>query len=93
MSAHRGELTISLSAVAQNYSILNEMTAESCIVAPAVKADAYGLGIERVSSALHKAGAKKFFVATLEEGVQLRETLPDAAIYILNGFAQTTREE
>ena len=61
-------------------------------VAPAgcaavVKADAYGLGAEPVAAALHAAGCRRFFVATVDEGIGLRQTLPaDAVIYLLNGL-------
>ena len=51
-----------------------------------VKADAYGLGMERVAQALAKVGARSFFVAMAEEGVRLREALgsgPD--IYVFSG--------
>ena len=36
--------------------------------------------------ALKKAGANFFFVATPEEGLALRTTLPDAHIFVLNGL-------
>src|SRR6185437_9256819 len=55
-------------------------------VAAVVKADAYGLGMEKVAPALARAGAKTFFVATLDEGLALRELLPRAQIAVLNGL-------
>jgi alanine racemase len=55
-----------------------------------VKADAYGLGMEKVAPALARAGCYIFFVATLGEAAKLRALLPDATIYVFNGlFAGT----
>ena len=52
-----------------------------------VKANAYGIGLERAAPALWVAGARAFFVAHLGEGVALRRLLPDGAeITVLNGL-------
>src|SRR5690606_1897049 len=48
-----------------------------------VKADAYGLGMARVAPALAAAGCRTFFVAQLEEGLDLRRLLPAAEIAVL----------
>jgi alanine racemase len=50
-----------------------------------VKADAYGLGAIEVSRALEKAGCHSFFVATLEEAIELRAALPDVRILVFHG--------
>lgn len=60
----------------------------------AVKADAYGTGVERAAPRLAREGCRDFFVADANEGAQLRPLLPDVRIYVLNGvfegaFAQT----
>ena len=85
-------LTIDLDAIFANYKILaNRSNPASC--AAVVKADAYGLGIEVVSGTLANAGCGTFFVALLDEGIALREILPDADIFILNGvFANEAPE-
>ncbi len=87
MGALSGELTIDLAAIRRNYHILDEKVGARCVVAPSVKANAYGLGAAHVVPALYEAGARAFFVATIEEGVALRAVAPDANICILNGFA------
>ena len=51
-----------------------------------MKADAYGIGIERAVPALAAAGCRTFFVAVPEEGERVRAVAPDATIYVLNGF-------
>jgi alanine racemase len=55
-----------------------------------VKADAYGLGIAEVSNRLWQEGCRRFFVALAQEGVQLRQLLPSAQIYVLAGATAAT---
>jgi len=78
-------LTIDLGAVAANYLMLRDRAA-GALCAGVVKADAYGLGAARVGPALWQAGCRVFFVAHVSEGVALRAALPEAAIYVLNGY-------
>jgi len=66
-----GRLSINLDAIASNWKALNALTAGE--TAAVVKADAYGLGAERVSRALARAGARRFFVAVAEEGAAVRQ--------------------
>ena len=77
-------LTIDLAAIAANWRLLAAKVAPSECAA-AVKADAYGLGLAPVSTALWNAGCRSFFVAHLDEGLALRDLLPEAWIYLLNG--------
>ena len=64
--------------------------AGSAECAAVVKADAYGLGVKKVAPALFNAGCRTFFVATLEEGIELRGFLKDSAIHIFNGVPPGT---
>src|ERR1700691_1912965 len=84
-----GVLTVDLDAIVANWRKL-EKTAVPAECAAVVKADAYGCGAVQVSRALHAAGCKTFFVATLDEARILRETLPSAVIYVLDGFFQNS---
>ena len=78
------ELTIDLSAIVANYRRLQrELGAVPC--AAVVKADAYGLGADRVAPALAAAGCDTFWVAHLEEGIALRRALPQGRIFVLIG--------
>ena len=79
-------LEIDLDAVAGNFRKLAERVGPHVRVGAVVKADAYGLGVAKVAPALARAGAKTFFVATLDEGLALRELLPRAQIAVLNGL-------
>ncbi len=78
-------LTIDLGALRRNYRALAAMGPRSTCAA-VVKADAYGLGIEKAGPALAQAGCRTFFVAHVSEGKRLRAAVPDAVIYILNGL-------
>ena len=78
-------LTIDLAAIAANYRHLAEQVAPAACGA-AVKADAYGLGAAMVAPVLQREGCRHFFVATVDEGLALRQILPHALIYILNGL-------
>ncbi|MEQ1717581.1 MAG: alanine racemase [Hyphomicrobium sp.] len=81
----RAVLRIDLAALRANWARLNR-EAGHAEVAGVIKADAYGLGLEPIARALTEAGARTFFVATLEEGRRTRAIQPGAAIYILDGL-------
>ena len=84
-------LTIDLNALVQNWLKLKEYSGQAECSA-VVKANAYGLGIEPVVTALSKAGCKTFFVALAEEGARVRAVSPNARIFVLNGIFSDTLE-
>lgn len=91
LAAYGGVLTVDLDAIVANWRKL-EKTAVPAECAAVIKADAYGCGTEPVARALHKAGCKTFFVATIEEARIARAAVPTATIYVLGGFFQNTGE-
>src|SRR5690348_9580468 len=88
-----GVLEIDLGAIQKNWRLLQAKVGKAVQCAAVVKADGYGLGAGRVAKALLTAGCKTFFVATLEEGLALRETLKTAEIAVLNGLLPGTEAE
>lgn len=87
-----GYLTVDLLAIQKNYALLSKLVSPADC-AGVVKADAYGLGVDKVAPALFEAGCRSFFVALPEEGVELRRILPvDSKIYILNGLFDECEE-
>jgi alanine racemase len=81
-----GTLTIDLAAIEANWRTLARQTrAAEC--AAVVKANAYGLGVEAVTTKLNGAGCKTFFVADLAEARRVRACARDAVIYVLGGFS------
>src|SRR6476646_883290 len=77
------DLTIDCTAVAQNWRTLASRAAPADCAA-VVKADAYGCGIEPITSRLAAAGCNTFFVAHIAEARRVRAAAPNAVIYILN---------
>ncbi|MCX7845989.1 MAG: alanine racemase [Dictyoglomaceae bacterium] len=63
---------IDLSSLFHNFSILKNKVGRNVEIIPVVKADAYGHGAKVVSKFLVGKGVKKFAVATIEEGIELR---------------------
>jgi len=82
-------LTVDLDALARNFAVLRE-AAGGAEIAPAVKADGYGLGAVEVSLRLWAEGARAFYVARLSEGEALRAALGEraAVIYVLDGVTE-----
>ncbi len=78
-------IAIDLGALVRNWKRLRDLSSPAECAA-VVKADAYGIGIERAVPALAAAGCRTFFVALPEEGERVRDAAPDATIYVLNGF-------
>ncbi|HWX05797.1 MAG TPA: alanine racemase [Bradyrhizobium sp.] len=87
LAAATGVLTVDLDAIVANWRKL-EKTAVPAECAGVVKADAYGCGTGPVARALAGAGCKTFFVASLDEAVAARAAVPQAALYVLDGFFQ-----
>ncbi len=81
----RAVLEIDLDALRRNWAKLN-VAAGRAECAGVVKADAYGLGLEEITTALVAEGCETFFVATLAEGRRVRSIAPGATIYILDGL-------
>ena len=82
-------LTVDLGAILANYRLLRQTVAPGqCGVA--IKADAYGLGAAMIAPHLKRAGCEHFFVATVDEGIALRQVLPridqGGRIYLMNGL-------
>lgn len=88
-SAAGGILHIDLDALASNWRTLRD-NAGGAETAAVVKANAYGIGIEKAVPALGKAGCRTFFVAQLSEAIRVRAVAPDAAVYVLNGLFSGT---
>lgn len=78
-------LSIDRGAIARNYFYLKEKSGPVPCGA-AVKANAYGCGIDLVIPTLLKTGCTDFFVADAIEGEMVRKLAPSSNIYIFNGF-------
>lgn len=86
-------LTIDLGAIAANWRGLRDAGRASghpVDCAGVLKADAYGTGAAVVGPRLAAEGCRHFFVAQIDEGIELRRVLPDLPIYVLNGLMPGT---
>ncbi len=83
-----GVAIVRLGAIRRNYRKLRDL-AQPAETAAAVKANAYGLGVEEVFPALENEGCRTAFVATPGEAQALR-ALSKAAIYVLDGLLPGT---
>jgi len=83
-------LTIDLGALRGNYRAVRAAAAPASTGA-VMKADAYGLGAERLAPALYDEGCRDFFFAHLAEALALRPILaPDARLFVMNGLQPGT---
>ncbi len=76
-------MTIDLQALRANFARVRELAPDRSVMAM-VKANAYGHGIQRVALALDEADA--FGVASLEEGLMLREAGVKQPIVLMEGL-------
>ncbi|MBX9633763.1 MAG: alanine racemase, partial [Magnetospirillum sp.] len=70
-------LTIDVDAILANWRRIQAEVGPTVEAAAVVKADCYGLGAARIAPALSAAGCRTFFVATIDEGIAVRKTVPD----------------
>lgn len=75
---------IDLDALRENTAALKRLTSRDTLMMCVVKADAYGHGAVRCTKAMRRAGADQFAVATVSEGVELREAGIREPILILS---------
>jgi len=85
-------ITIDLDALTANYRYCRDRLAPAASAA-VVKADAYGLGITHIATALHHAGCQHFFTATHREAIGLRSLLPSVEIFIFEGVTEQSASE
>jgi len=87
-------LTVDLAAIVENWRRLGARLGKAACAA-VVKADAYGLGAGAVAGALSAAGCADFFVAHVDEGIDLRAAFGAASrrIFVLNGTPAGTEAD
>jgi alanine racemase len=91
-SPHRAWVEIDHAALASNLASLRRIAGEERRVIAVVKANAYGHGAIEVSRTLLRHGAEHLAVATLGEGLALREAGIEAPILVLWGLGAPEAE-
>ncbi len=81
-----GRLTIDRDAIAANWSLLKGRLKTGASCAATIKADGYGTGAAGTAKRLWQEGCETFFVALPQEGVVVRDALPEATIFVLGGL-------
>ncbi len=76
-------LEINLNAIRNNALVCKKQIGRSCRLCAVVKADAYGHGAVRVAKTALNSGAEYLAVATVQEGIELREALINAPVLLL----------
>lgn len=77
---------IDLNNLAHNYNKICRCLPENTEIMAMVKADAYGHGAVRVSKRLESQGVASLGVATVEEGLELRESGIKSPIVVMGGL-------
>ncbi|MEO1041827.1 MAG: alanine racemase [Pseudomonadota bacterium] len=85
---YRPRLTVDLGALRRNARSVAAMRPGAALM-PVIKADAYGLGAEKVVEALSTEGVTTYFVAFAEEAVPLLNIAPDAVFYVFGAAPGT----
>ena len=84
----RAWLEVSDSAIEANARALKRHLGPSCDLMAVVKADGYGHGAETVAKASVRGGATSFGVATLQEGIDLRNAGLEQPVLVLGHLSQ-----
>jgi len=80
--AWRNRVEVSYSALRHNVEALRAWIGERVLIA-VIKADAYGLGLERCARIYHEAGAVLIAVASLVEADRVRRAVPGTRVMLL----------
>ncbi|MBK5280803.1 MAG: alanine racemase, partial [Nitrospiraceae bacterium] len=78
--------TVNLAALAHNLSRIKRYLSPGCEVMAVVKANAYGHGALETAQALTRQGIGRFAVASLDEGIALRQAGLSASILVLGAL-------
>jgi len=78
--------TVNLAALVHNLSRIKRYLSPGCEVMAVVKANAYGHGAVETAQALARQGIGRFAVASLDEGIVLRQAGLSASIVVLGAL-------
>jgi alanine racemase len=90
---HTTYASIDLAALIHNLSKIRERLSHNCSIMAVVKANAYGHGAVDVSRALGQAGVTRLAVASVHEGIALREAGINGNILVLGALLETQIQE
>ena len=70
--------------LASNYKLIKKRVGNTKIMS-VVKGDAYGHGMKECVKIFHQNGSKEFYVARLEDAIEIRRKFKQVRIYLLSG--------
>lgn len=77
---------VNIAALAHNISCINRYLSRGCGILAIVKANAYGHGAVETARALSRYGIERFAVASLDEGIALRQAGLSTSIVVLGAL-------
>ncbi len=77
---------VSLHALTHNVLALRQYIHPTCEILAIIKADAYGHGVKTIANTLTTIGTRRFGVATVQEGVRLRNLGITQPILVMGGL-------
>jgi alanine racemase len=80
--AWRNRVEVSYGTLRANVAAIRRAAGERAVIA-VVKADAYGLGLERCARIYHESGVAALAVATVREADRVRSAVPEARVILL----------
>ena len=80
----KSHLYVNLTHLKHNYETISKITKGSNVIG-IVKGDGYGHGMIECSKILLKTGCKSFYVANINDSIQLRKKFKTVKIYVLSG--------
>lgn len=89
----RAYLEIDLNNLEHDVKVLKRAMPQKCELMAVVKAEAYGHGLYEIATHLNKIGVKAFAVATIDEGIKLRQYGVLGEILILGYTAPARAKE
>ena len=84
LKQHKTEVIYNLSAIKHNLSVFKNQLQPSTKILAMVKAQSYGVGLEKIASFLEKIGISYLGVAYSDEGVELRKSGIKIPILVMN---------
>ena len=85
-------IEINTNNLMHNYKTLKKRSSNAEILC-VVKGDAYGHGLIECSSKLYSHGVKNFYVARIEDAINLRKQFKSINIYLLAGVISSSDTE
>ena len=89
----RAYLEIDLNNLEHNVKVLKRAMPRKCELMAVVKAEAYGHGLYEIATSINRIGVKSFAVATIDEGIGLRQYGVSGEILILGYTAPARARE